>query len=194
MRADRTMHDKERDMPRIDKISPGVADPATQDILNSIRTKVGMLPNLHATLAHAPAALRGYLALGDMLAQGELSSAQREIVSIATAQANGCQYCLSAHTMLGKGAGLDHAAIHDARVGAAGSSANHAIGQFVHRLVEARGNISDADLVSARNAGLNDRQILEIVANVAMNVLTNFTNNVCQTVVDFPVVDLDEVA
>lgn len=181
-------------MPRIDTISPGATEASTQDVLDAIKSKVGMLPNLHATLAHAPAALRGYLALGDILATGKLTSAQREIVSIAAAQANGCQYCLSAHTMLGKGAGLDGAAIQDARTGAAGSSANHAIGQLVHRLIETRGRISDSDLSGAREAGLDDTQILEVVANVAMNVLTNFTNNVCQTKVDFPSVDLDEVA
>ncbi len=175
-------------MPRINPVT--TTDAATQSTLDAVKAKIGMVPNLYATFAQSPAVLNGFMAFADALSKGALTPAQREIVALATAQANQCHYCLSAHTLLGKGAGLSVDAIRDARQGKGGNALDNAIAALAVSLVETRGSISDADLAAARLAGLDDGRIVEVIAHVSYNVLTNFTNNVAQTVIDFPVVPL----
>jgi len=181
-------------MPRIHPITADTAEPATRETLDAIKVKAGMIPNLHATFAHAPAVLNGYLALADALTKGVLTAQHREIISLTTAQANGCQYCLSAHTLLGKNAGLSEEAIHAARRGVGLNATDQAIAELTLHLVNERGHLTDQVVAAARTAGLNDAQIIEIVANVALNILTNFTNNVARTQIDFPIVELASAA
>ena len=103
-------------------------------------------------------------------------------------EANGCNYCLSAHSLLGKGAGLSPAEIAAAREGA---SADPRIAEglrFAQAIVADRGNVTDADLARVRAAGYSDGEIGEIVANVALNIFTNYFNQVAATAIDFPVV------
>lgn len=175
-------------MPHIAPLSLDTADAATATTLKAVKAKLGMVPNMFATLAHAPAALNGYLGLSETLGTGRLSAAQREIVALAAGQANTCQYCLSAHSLIGKGAGLSEDAIAAARSGRGSNPLNAAIAGFARALVEERGRVSAEAMAGYRQAGLDDGLILEVVANVALNVLTNYTNHVADTEVDFPVV------
>ena len=177
-------------MPRIAPVDLATADTGVQVTLAAVKAKIGMVPNLYATFAQSPAVLNGFLGLSDALSKGVLTAAQREIVALVTAQANQCHYCLSAHTLLGKNAGLSPAAILAARHGKAENALDNAVATLAARLVEARGRISDADLAAARAGGLDDARIVEVIAHVSLNTLTNFTNNVAQTDIDFPVVDL----
>lgn len=176
---------KEDIMTRIAALTIDQATPAAQTLLTGAKAKLGMVPNLFSTLAHSPAALAGYLQLNDALQQGALSAKDREIVSIAAAQFNGCGYCLSAHTLMGKGAGLPADAIAAARQGQ-----GSAVAALTHQVLRARGQISDGELAAARDAGLSDAQIAEVVAAVALNVLTNYFNNLAGTAIDFPRVEL----
>ena len=177
-------------MPRIQTVNTAAIHADTKATLDAVKQKIGMVPNLFATFAQAPAVLNGNLAFADALSKGVLTPAQREIVSLAVAQHNECHYCLSAHTLLGKGAGLSPNAIRAARQGKGATTIDNAIATLALRIVESRGQVSDADLASARLAGLDDAHIVEIVGNVAHNVLTNFMNNVANTEIDFPVVDV----
>lgn len=177
-------------MPRINTVELANADTGVQATLGAVKAKIGMIPNLFATFAQAPAVLNGNLALSDALSNGILTAAQREIVALAVSQYNSCHYCLSAHTLLGKGAGLSADAVLAARQGKGQSAIDNAVATLALRIVETRGQISDADLSEARLAGLDDARIVEIVGNVAHTVLTNFMNNVAQTKIDFPVVDV----
>lgn len=173
-------------MSHIPALDPTRADPAVASTLNAVRAKLGMLPNLIATLAHAPVALNGYLALSETLAGGRLDARQREIVALAVAQANACQYCLSAHTAIGRGAGLDADGIAAARAGGAAAPLDRAIARFARQLVEQRARLSPGDLQTLRSEGLDDGLTIEIVAHVALNLLTNYVNHVAGTEVDFP--------
>lgn len=172
-------------MTRIAALPIDQTNTAAQTQLHAVKTKLGMVPNLFSTLAHSPAALAGYLQLNDALQQGALSAAQRETVSLAAAQFNSCAYCLSAHTLMGKGAGLSADAITSARKGE-----GSAVAVLTQQVLKSRGQISDAELAAARVAGLNDAQIIEVVAAVALNVLTNYVNNLAGTEIDFPRVAL----
>lgn len=178
-------------MPRISPINVDHAPAEVQQTLAAVKGKIGMVPNLFATYAHSPAVLNGYLTLSDLLAGGVLNGRQREVAALAIAQSNGCHYCLSAHTMMGKGAGLSGDEILDARRGKANDATEDAIAKLASAIVATRGKIADADLAAARAAGLNDAQIVEVVGAVAFNVLTNYMNNLADTDIDFPKVDAE---
>lgn len=177
-------------MPRIALIDTTHADAGVKATLSAVKAKIGIVPNLFSTFAQSPAVLNGYLAFSDALGKGVLTAKQREIVALAVAQANECQYCLSAHTLMGKGAGLSSEGIRRAREGKAENAIDAAVASFARRVVETRGQVTDADIAAARSAGLDDARILEVIANVAINVLTNYTNNVALTDIDFPEVDV----
>lgn len=163
--------------------------PASQVLLAGVQSQLGMVPNLMKLLGHSPAALEGYLALNGALGKGALPVALRERIALAVAEYNGCDYCLSAHDYLGRNlAKLGRNELDAAREGQSEDAATHAALQFALRVLENRGQVSDADLAAVRLAGFDEAAVLEIVAHVALNVLTNFSNNVARTDIDFPAV------
>ena len=175
-------------MPYIHPINPEATSPEIADILTAVKGKLGMVPNMFATLAQAPAALKGYLGLAETLAGGRLTSAQRESIALAVGQANACQYCLSAHTLLGKAAGLSLNEIEQARTGSGATRLDAGLAALARQLTEQRGLLALSDLKAYRLAGIDEGLMLEVVAAVALNTLTNYTNHVAGTEVDFPVV------
>ncbi len=175
--------------PIIAPVSLSTADPKALATLNAVKAKIGMIPNLYATLAHSPAALNGLLAINEALGAGVLTGGEREIVALATAQANSCRYCLSAHTLLGKMAGLSVEQVAQSRAGFGTTAREAAIAGLAKSITTSRGHVGAAAVAAARAAGLSDADLMEIVVGVAANVLTNFTNNLSGTAIDFPVVD-----
>ncbi|MDP3777577.1 MAG: alkylhydroperoxidase [Methylotenera sp.] len=178
-------------MPTISPIALSATDSNTSQTLIAVKSKIGMIPNLFLTLANSPAALHGYLRLSESLGSGFLNTRQREIVALVVAQENGCQYCLSAHTAISKGAGLSDAEILSARFGTGAASKSNAIVSFSRKVVQKRGHLSAEDLEEVRRAGIDDGTVIEIIANVALNILTNYTNNLANTDVDFPLVEVE---
>jgi uncharacterized peroxidase-related enzyme len=163
-------------------------------ILDDIDRKFGVIPNLFRLVAISPNALKGYVGLSGPLS-GAFDLKTREQIAIAVAQVNGCDYCLSAHTYLGSHlAGLTDADMALNRKGSASDPKTAAIVAFATAVAERRGQVSDRELSAARLAGLRDSQLVEIVAIVAENFLTNFMNNVAQTDIDFPVVRVSQAA
>lgn len=177
-------------MARINPLSIESANPEIQNTLNGVKTKMGgKLPNLVTTLAQSPAALNGYLGFSGALQSGTLSPQLREQLSLLVAQANGCDYCVSAHTMLGGMRGLDEQAIVQARQGQASDAKQDAALKFAAAVIERRGRVSDEDLRAVRDAGYTESEIVEITANVVYNMLTNYVNNVADTDIDFPLAE-----
>jgi uncharacterized peroxidase-related enzyme len=162
---------------------------AAQPLLEAVKQQLGVVPNLFRLVGTSPAALEGYLGLNGALAKGALEAPTRERIALAVAEANGCDYCLSAHSYLGKNlAKLSDAEIAANRNGGSGDAkANAAVG-FAVKLVKARGHVTDADIKAVKDAGYNDAQLIEIVLHVALNTLTNYVNEVAKTEIDFPVV------
>lgn len=101
-------------------------------------------------------------------------------------QINECDYCLAAHSMMAQGIGLGKADVLDARHGKASDSRTDAILKFAAKLVVDRGHAADSDVDGLRTAGLTDGEIGEVIANVALNIFTNYFNHVADTEVDFP--------
>jgi len=175
-------------MARIPLVTAAEADADTTAAFAAVKAKLGVVPNLFATFARAPALMKAYFGFSEALAGGRLTTRQREVIALAVAQANNCQYCLSAHTVLGKGAGLSDAEVLGARAGAGGDAFEAALAVLAIKISNQRGAISDADLATARAAGIDDGLALEVVGNVILNLLTNYTNHVAGTDIDFPAV------
>ena len=160
---------------------------AAQPLLEAVKKQLGIVPNLFRLVSNSPAALEGYLGLSAALGKGALPAATRERVALAVAEINGCTYCLSAHSYLGKNlAKLDEAEILANRMGHSNDPKADAAVQFAAKVVKARGHVSDDDLRAVKLAGYDDAQVVEIVMHVALNTWTNYINEVAQTVVDFP--------
>ncbi|MCU7838452.1 MAG: carboxymuconolactone decarboxylase family protein [Candidatus Thiodiazotropha sp. (ex Troendleina suluensis)] len=181
-------------MPRIHPVNPETTDAKTAVILQAVKKKLGVLPNIFTTFAQSPAALNSYVQLSECLVGGRLTARQREQIALAVAQENACQYCLSAHTVIGHGAGLSDDDIERARSGGASDSMDDLITQFALNVVRSHADISDQDLSAAKQGGLDEGLIIEIVANVTLNVMTNYLNKIAGTEIDFPVVNLKTAA
>ncbi len=166
----------------------------SQPLLTAVEKQLGIVPNLFRLIGTSPAALEGHLGLSAGIGR-TLDAKTRERIALAVAQANGCDYCLSAHTYLGLNlVKLDAGEIALNRRGHSGDARADAAVQFAVRVVEARGRVSEADLAAVRLAGFSDAQIVEIVQNVALNVFTNYLNNVAETDIDFPAVSAAQAA
>lgn len=173
-------------MQRIPAIDPGKATGEVKATLDVVKSKLGGVPNLFTTMAVAPSVLNAYLAFSDAAGKGCLSVKLREQIALVTANTNGCDYCASAHQALGKMAGLLAEEIEKALDGQAGDAKTAAALSFAQTVLAERGHVSNTALASAREVGFSDTEILEVVANVVLNIFTNYFNNVAGTEVDFP--------
>jgi uncharacterized peroxidase-related enzyme len=166
-----------------------------QASLGAVARSLGSVPNLFRLVANSPAALQGYLALGAAVGSSSLDPQLQERIALAVAELNGCDYCLSAHTYLGRNvAKLDDAEITANRNGTSNDMRAAAAVRFAAQVVRSRGHVADADLQAVRAAGYRDDEIVEIVLAVALNTFTNYVNEVAQTEVDFPLVHATRAA
>jgi uncharacterized peroxidase-related enzyme len=165
------------------------APAASRAFLEAVKKQLGVVPNLFRLVSNSSAALEGYLGLSGALSKGALPAPTRERIALAVAEANGCDYCLSAHTYLAKNlAKLDDAEITANRNGASNDPKADAAVRFAVSVVRARGHVSDDDVAAVKAAGYDDAQVIEIVQHVALNTWTNYINSVAETEIDFPVV------
>jgi len=173
-------------MNRIAQLDPSQATGKTQQLFNGVQAKLGVVPNLFRVVGNSPAALEAYLGFSGALANGVLNARVREQIALAVAETNLCGYCLSAHAFIGGKVGLTDKDIADARRATAAGDKTDAILKLARNIVVQRGELTDADFQSARQSGVNDTEIVEVVANVALNLFTNYVNHIARTVVDFP--------
>src|SRR5262249_39977053 len=134
-------------MSRINQLTNEAANDRSRTLLDAVKSKLGLVPNMTRAMANSPAVLDGYLQFS-----GTLSAKLREQISLAVAQANGCEYCLAAHSTVGKMVGLTAEQIHDSRLGTAIDPKADALIRFAVKVVQTRGRVSDADLDDVREA------------------------------------------
>lgn len=175
-------------MSRIPAVDPRSASPAVQPLLEGVQKGLGATPNLFRVAAQSPAALEALVSIFGATGKGRLDAKTREAIALVVSESNGCDYCLSAHTALGRRAGLSDAAIERARDGEADEPRLQAALRLARTIVERRGRVADGDLAAARRGGLDDGELIEIVANVALTTFTNYVNEVAATEIDFPLV------
>ena len=176
-------------MARIHQVAPESATGKAKELLDAVQGKLGLVPNLTRAMANSPAVLEGYLGLSGALGKGRLSAKNREQIALAVGQANLCDYCLAAHSAIGKMVGLTPEQILDSRRGTAVDPKSDAVIRFARKVVDERGRVNDTDIADVRAAGLNDGAIAEVVANVALNIFTNYFNHVAETDIDFPMAE-----
>ncbi len=181
-------------MARIAPVAHATATGETKALLDGVKARIGMVPNLYATVAHAPSVLKSFLEFSGGLSNGKLDAKERERIALAVGQANACQYCLSAHTAIGKSVGLSDADIAASRKGAASAQRDAAIVALATAIVARSGKLSRADLDAARAGGLDDGEIVEVLGQVVANIFTNYANHIADTDIDFPKVDLSIAA
>ncbi len=186
MGAEHESINEKSDVNRITQLDPAQATGRAKQLFYDVQARFGVVPNLFRVLGNAPAALEGYLNFSAALAGGSLNAKVREQIALAVAESNLCGYCLSAHSFIGGRVGLTVKDIADAGHAIAANAKTDAILKLARNIVVQRGEVTDADLESARAASLTDGEIVETVANVALNILTNYVNHVARTVVDFP--------
>ncbi|KAB7530750.1 carboxymuconolactone decarboxylase family protein [Flagellimonas olearia] len=181
-------------MTRLQALEPKETTGRSKELFDGIQSKLGMVPNMMRTMGNSPAVLEGYLNLSDALGKGSLGGKLGELIALAVAESNTCNYCLSAHSFIGeKLVGIDTTTLEMAREGKNKDPKIAAALFFAQTLVEKRGRVSADDVAAVKAAGHSDGAVGEIVAHVALNVLTNYFNNTANTDIDFPVVEAQTV-
>jgi alkylhydroperoxidase family enzyme len=143
------------------------------------------------TMGNSPAVLNGYLSFNASLGEGKLGAKLGELIALTVANANGCDYCNAAHSFIGeKLVHIDTNTISQARVGKSNDAKMQIALNFSRILVEKKGKVSDEDVNVLKDAGYDEAAIAEIIAHVALNILTNYFNNAAKVAVDFPQAEL----
>lgn len=169
------------------------APKASQQLLEGVKKSLGRVPALFRITANSPAALRGYLELNGALGKGKLPAPTRERIALAVAEVNQCGYCLAAHTFLGTHvAQLSASEIAAARRGSSSDPKVAAALRFAVAVTDRRGHVTKQAVDEVKRAGYGDEEVVEIVAHVALNSLTNYINSALDTAIDFP--DVTDVA
>lgn len=181
-------------MSRIETITHDNASPAQQALLEAVKNKLGVVPNFLAVLGQSPDALQAFLGLHHVAGSGQLDPQTRERIALVVAQDNSCEYCVSAHSAIGRKAGLSNDEITANRKGASHDQKAHAAVTFAQTINEHKGDLSDAEFQAIRNAGYSDAEIVEIIVHVGMNILTNMIGKISDVEIDFPKVSLDQKA
>lgn len=173
-------------MARLNVVTPERATGQTKELYDAIKRAVGGVPNIYQGVGNSAAALEGVLHIGAVLGKGQLTAAEVEAIKLVVSEAYGCTYCLAAHTLLGKKAGLTDEQAIGVRRGAVHDAKLQALVKFVNAAIQPKGRISDEDVRAVKVAGYSDAQITEALLAIAQTVFTNLFNRVHQTPLDFP--------
>lgn len=174
-------------MQRIAPIHPDHASSTLAPLFSTVSGKLGMVPNMMRTMGSSPAVLDAYLAFTGVLGNGSLSGRLGELIALAVAEANHCDYCLAAHTTIATQLlKLPAATALAARAGHGIDAKTDAALAFAWVLVAGRGQVSEAQAHAVREAGYTEGEVAEIIVHTALNIFTNYFNTAAATVVDFP--------
>ena len=172
-------------MSRIPAISLESASGKAHDLLTAVKGQLGSVPNIFKTMAQSPTVLEAYLNFNATLGHGSLPNTLGEQIAVTVAGSNQCDYCASAHTALGKIAGVASDELQRNLSGHSNDAKTQAALNFCLEIINKRGGIDDASLNAVRSAGYNDAEILEMIAHIAINTFTNYFNRVAETEIDF---------
>lgn len=177
-------------MSRINVVDPKTASGETRELLDAVQQQLGVVPNFIRALANSPRALSAFLGLYGSLGRAAIDKATQERIALAVAEENGCQYCVSAHTAIGRNAGLSTEEMLRNRQGGSSDAKAAAAVAFAKALNEHRGEVTTSEFEAVRAAGFSDGEIVEIITLVALNVFTNILGKSTLINIDFPKVAL----
>lgn len=182
-------------MARLKALNPDEVSGKTKELFNAVQSKLGVVPNMMRTMGNSPAMLEGSLSLSNALGSGVLDGKTGVLISMAVAESNSCNYCLSAHSYVGANfLKIEKEVLESARKGNASNAKTDAILKFAKLLVSKRGAVSDSDVNSLKSAGASEGEIAEVIGHVGLNILTNYFNNTAKTEIDFPLIEAEQVA
>ena len=176
-------------------LTPDQVDESTQEVFAAIKQKVGMLPNLYAAMGNSPQLLEGFLTFEATLKSGSFSTKENEAIALAVSQANGCNYCLSAHSAMGKMAGFSESDVIDIRRGVVEDGKLNALISLALELTEKRGKASQEAIDNFLSAGYDHKAFAELIGMVAVRSITNSIFSNGEFEIDFPkAASLEELA
>ncbi len=181
-------------MSRISIVTQETADAEQKALLDAVQKKLGGVPNFLGILAQSPDALKAFLGLYGIAEAGQLDPQTRERIALTVAQGNSCEYCVSAHTAIGRKAGLTGDEMKANRAGTSQDAKAAAAVTFARALNDNLGDVTLAEFNAVREAGYSDAQIVEIITHVGLNILTNLIGKASQVDIDFPKVSLQAQA
>ncbi|WP_306232568.1 carboxymuconolactone decarboxylase family protein [Agrococcus beijingensis] len=164
-------------------------DPAVMGVFDAIERSLGVLPNMVRAMAVSPVLLQTYVGMSGQLAKGVIGAQTREKLAMLVAQVDGCSYCLSTHMHLASKAGIPREQLEAARSAQSDEPKEAAILAFAHAVIVERGHVGAAAVETAREAGLDDAELAEIIGHVSLNFLTNTFNSAFGTPIEFPVIE-----
>lgn len=173
-------------MARIPSVSKENAQGELLDIYQQLEKKMGKVINIFQVMGNSPVTLKGFLALNQAAEQTTLSPEVREAIALLVGQSNQCNYCLSAHSAIAKKVGLTEESILQARHGSSQDVKTREILNFVKKVIENRGKVSDQDVSHLKHSGVSDKELVEIVFLISINLFTNYFNLIADTKIDFP--------
>lgn len=173
-------------MPRLKTVTPDQAQGEVKELYAGVEKKLGRVINIFQGMGNSAAALKAYLTTSAILSEGQLSPEDREVVYLAASQRNGCEYCVSAHTMISKKLGMSDDQVLAIRKSTAANPKHQALIKFVQRVMETNGFVSDAEMDAVKSAGYSDGQIAETIAYIGLATYSNLFNHVYGTQLDFP--------
>jgi len=181
-------------MSRVPLQTAATSPAASQALLGQVQSAFGATPNMFKAVANSPAALASMWGSFGALGKGRLPARLTEKLAVAVANRNRCEYCLAAHTLLGKNAGASEQDMAEAQLGQSADPATAAALAFALKVVERRADVGSSDIAALREAGFDDEGIVELLAHVALNLFTNYVNIALDVPVDFPAVTLRQAA
>ena len=180
-------------MSRLSQKSPTEVSGSHKKLFDQIQNAFGTVPNMFKTIGQSPAALESMWASFGALSKGKLGAKLGEQIAVHVADLNRCEYCLAAHTLLGQKAGATAAEMTAAQAGESKDARTMAALQFAAKLVKNRAHITSQDVALVKDAGFSEEEIAEILAHVALNIFTNYTNVAFEVPLDFPKVALRNI-
>lgn len=158
---------------------------ANQVLFDSLQKGLGMVPNLYATLAHSENALGTYLTLQG--AKSSINGRSREVVNLVVSQVNNCEYCLAAHSAIGKMVGFTEAQVLEIRSGAVSFDARlDALAKLTKNIALNRGHADSAVVDAFFTAGWNEENLVDTIVTIGDKTITNYLHGTTKVPVDFP--------
>lgn len=173
-------------MSRIELLPENQASAETQELYGALKKQMGKVPNVYQVYGHSSAALKANLQMDGALSQGILTGAEVEIVALTVSEFNGCEYCIAAHTVVGKMQGMSEEQTIAARKGTYPDAKEQSLINFTKAILEKQGKVSNEDLQAFLNAGYDNAAVVEVIGQIAKNFFNNYTNHIAGTPVDFP--------
>jgi len=161
------------------------APDASKPVMEAVKSKMGFVPNLMATMAEAPTLVESYLTMMGIFEKTDLSPTEREIILMTNNRLNGCTYCMAAHSTVAKMAGVDEDVIKALRAGTPIADPTlEALRKFAAIMNESRGWATEEQIEEFLAAGYTTQTVLEVIVGTSLKVLSNYTTHIVSPPLD----------